>query len=252
MTVGSNARFAAIGSKPATASEPLSPLAAAIAAMGRRVYVYDVTGFFGPGAKEMPRLGFRVAVKAEDDNAIVLAHAYAQERSRAAGDAAESARQDADLLGDAKVIHALCEVCRDVRRIGPDVSPSVNEPEWGVTQYSAFPGPDWMRKHLGTDHLAAMMRLYMKVRRRESPAPDEATDERVEALAAMCRNHASDTVPDVMLAAYPHEWLTDAFVILSEMLGEARQSVDVLMRQADERAAERATEPGPLAGDGEP
>jgi hypothetical protein len=235
--------------------EGKSALAAAIEARGRRAYVFDVTGFFGPGAREMPRIGFRVAVKAEEDNAIVLAHGYAHQRSLAAGDAAESARKDADLLGDAKLIHALCEVCRDVKPVGGEIAPSANDAAWGISKYSAFPGPEWMRKNLTTDHLAALMNLYTEVRRAESPVPEDVTEERVEALGELCRNHAADSIPEAVLAAYPREWLTHAFVMQSIMLGAAKQSVDVLLKEQEAReavaTAEEASDEPPVepAGD---
>lgn len=206
----------------------LSPLAAAIAARPRPVHAFPVSGFFHLGGSAIHAIGLRVAVKAEDDAAIVEAHKYAHDATRGAGEAGASARTDADLLTDAKTIEALFRVCRAVT-LDPQAPEDMSLAK--PTIYPAFPAPAWMRANLTTDQVAVLLNLYLETKRREAPAPPELSDEQIEALATMCGQHAGDSIPEAVLAGYPREFLTHAVVLLAVKLSEARLSVETLLQQ---------------------
>jgi hypothetical protein len=224
-------------------TDDLSPVAAALAARGRKIYPFLVNDFFDLGQKQIFAIGFRVAVKAEDDAAIIEAHKYAHEASKSAGDAAEAARKDLDLLTDAKTIEALYRVCR---RVDLDAADPTDLDKAKETIYSAFATPTWMRKTLTTDQIAVLLNLYIEVKRRESRGRREVTDEHVEKVATVCQAHAGDDVPTAILADYPREILTEIVVQLALKLAEARTSVETLLAQSEAQAGSEDVEPVPF------
>ncbi len=211
-------------------TDDISPVAAALAARGRKVYPFIVNEFFDLGNKAIFAIGFRAAVKAEDDAAIIEAHRYAHEVARSAGDAAEAARKDVDLLTDAKTIEALWRVCR---RVDLDPKDPTDLDKAKETIYPAFATPGWMRKTLTTDQIAVLLNLYIEVKRKESRGRREVTDEHVEKLATVCQAHAGDDIPEAILADYPREILTAVVIQFALKLADARASVEVLLAQSE-------------------
>lgn len=183
--------------------ERKSPLALALEARERKLHVIEVGGFFGLGDKPVHRLAVRVNTKAEQDSAIVAAHAYVADKTKGPG--SEMARADADLLTDAKAIEAVWRACRD-----PD------DP-----RYPAFTGgPQWMREHMSTDQIAVLLNLVNDTAAQESPLRQELTAEHVGSLAQLCADHAGSDVPAHVLATLSHEGLASAFTMLALLWAE--------------------------------
>jgi len=220
-----------------TAVEEKSALALAIEAQGRHVRCVAMDGFFGPGAREIPAVAFRVAVKADEDAAIVAAHRYAAEESKVAGDAAAAARADVDLLGDAKNIEALYRVCCAAESDGAGGWRMKTKPRpdrGGVITYSAFPSPQWMRRNLTTDQIAALMNAYLEVRAEASPGGAlDLSEEAVDAVVTMVSGNVGNDLPEMALARFSRPHLTHLFVMVCERLAEARVARDALLEERE-------------------
>jgi hypothetical protein len=214
------------------AAERRSALAKAIEEMPRRLHEFEVEGFFGLGNKAIERIKVRVPVKIEEDGAIVDAHKYVVQAAQDLDDA----KRDADLLADSKIIEILFRACCDA-----------DDPK-----YSAFPGPKWMRQHLGTAKLAALMHLVAEAARREHPRPQELDDERLEAIATACAKTATSDVPEALLAGYDRTWLTHAFVLLACKWQDDRERRPVLEAEVETLRALVSNMPPAPAASGEP
>lgn len=204
------------------ADEHKSALALALEARERKVHPFDVTGFFGLGGKPMPQLAIRVPTKGEQDAAVVEAHRHAA----AISGPVEAAKSDGDLLDDAKIVEVLFRMCRDA-----------NDPKC-----PAFPGPRWMRERLTTDQLGALMNLANEVRRAEAPGPQTIDDDLLEAFVSTAAFAAGSALPEAALAGCSREWLSQAFVLLSCKLQEARR--ELADAQQPPPPAEPPQEPG--------
>jgi hypothetical protein len=183
----------------------------------RKTHTFDVNDFFGVGDVPLPKIAFRVAVKADEDNAVVGAHVYVNDKCKGA----DSAKSDSDILLDAKTIEVLHNVCR-----------SASEPE-----YPAFPSPGWMRSRLTSDHAATLLNLYNEVRKAEGPSPRVIDNDTAEQLLglALAASHAEEEIPTPtrVFAGCNRE-------ALSELLVVAAIKLDVARREADDANAEVA------------
>ena len=184
-----------------------SKLALAIESRPRKAHDFDVQGFFGLGDKQIHKVAIWVNVKSEQDKAIAAAY---QVVSQAAGEHTE-AKSDDDLLTDAKTTQILFHACRRCEEEDPELN----------YRYPAFPSPEWMRRNLTTDQLAVLLNLYHEVRRREAPVPWEIDHDQVLGIAMVSADHSDTALPDTLLAAQSKEWITQAFVILSQMYKES-------------------------------
>jgi len=199
-----------------------SALAAAIEENERKFHDFDVSGFFGLGDKEIPKLAIRVATKAEEDAALVAAHATV--KKLAAGDS--EARADFDLLGDQKLIQIIFRICF-----------SATEKTSDGTRYPAFPGPDWMRKNLTTDQIAVLMNLCHGVRRASNNMRSTISFDEVEATAEACAEASGGELPEAILANADRTWLTEAFVLLSVRYAEMKEALQDVQSGAERTAA---------------
>lgn len=201
----------------------LSDIAKAILERGRQGKSFDVANFFGLGGKQIPKIYFRLAVKAEDNDAIVAAHAYAAEAGAKAGVGAEAARNDADILSDSKHIEFLWRACRkDDER-----------------EYDVFPSPSWMRENLRTDEIGALLHLYNETKRALGPAP-KFDDEGIDALISIAIAAASsgERMPQQVLATLNREAVTEAFVCAAIKLDVVRRECAEWMAECDRQREE--------------
>ena len=226
------------------AEQPKSALALAIEARPRKAYPFDVSGFFGLGDLPILRIAVRVNTKVEQDNAIAAAYQVVNKVAEHSGD---RAKNDDDLLLDAKAIHALFHACRRCEPANPEKGTPSDEDDG--YRYTAFPGPQWMREHLTTDQLAVLLNLYHEVRRTEGPTRWDVTTEQVDALAVLCAESAESDIPEAMLASCSREWITQAFVILSLRLKEVRDAVEGGRLGDAEDAPEAPGDAGERPGD---
>jgi hypothetical protein len=170
-----------------------------------------------------------VLCKREEDAAVSAAYKYVARVTAEVGEARDAAMRDMDLLGDSKVVQALWRACREVA--------DPNDLSKGTGKHPAFPTDDWMREHLTTDQLAALMNLYAETRRAAYPERWDVSEDRIEALLTMAANTSDSDIPEAVLAPYAREQITHAFVFAAERLREARTSLETLFAQVDERDA---------------
>lgn len=203
----------------------LSPLAAAISARTRTLYEFDVSEVF---KITDCKVKVRVVTKAEQDLALVGAHKYAEERTKAAPQAAK----DPDILEDAKAAFIAFAACRD--SADPD-------------KFPAFLSPEWMLEHLTTDEVGYLVSLANEVRAKESPSPISISDEMMDGLSELCAQHVSDQIPEAVLAPFSREYLTHAFVMLSarnvdlrrqvvELSGDLAETLEMVGEKAPKKA----------------
>lgn len=184
-----------------------SKLVEAIEKRARKQYHFRVSDFLGLPGPQVEHINFRVATKAEEDDAIVAAHRYVQEKA-----ASTEAKADLDLLTDAKTSHILFEVCRDPN----------------IENGHAFLSAQWMREHLTTDHLMCLLNLYNETRKKEGPHPSVVDSDTLDAHVALCVSavEAEEPIPQWLLAAWNREALSEAFVGLSVKLDAVRKEAD--------------------------
>jgi hypothetical protein len=165
----------------------------------REVVEFDVNGFFGPGKKPLPKVGIRVPTKAEQDRAWIQSKAYVESLCKDV----ESAKNDEELLQDARAAFIVNEVCRDV-----------NDPK-----YPAFPSGKYLCENASTDQIAMLLNLHTEVRANSNGNKLVLSDSDVFVMAADCVVAAKEgDVPEASLAMYSREFLARAFVILSKKL----------------------------------
>lgn len=205
-----------------TAAEYKSPLVQAIEARPRKTHLFRVNEFLGLPGPEVHHIEIRVATKEEEDRAVDAARSYVKALA-----SNEEARSDPDLLLDAKSCHILHTVCREA-----------GNADLG----GAFLGPEWMVKHFTTDHIACLLNLYREVRKKEGPAPKELSDDVLESAAALCVASVDDedVIPQMVLAAWNRETLSEAFVALAIKLDVARREAEqaqLIAKELRERIA---------------
>ncbi len=183
-----------------------SPFEEFLLSQERTLHVRDVSGYFSAGDKPVPKIAFWVSTKEEDDAAVSAAHAYV---AKVAGEQA-GAKEDADLILDAKAVEILWRVCRN-----PD------EPT-----YPAFTAPSVMRSKLSTDKIATLLNLYNEVRALEGPPLAKIDEANVEAIVELCAKHAGTDAPDTFLAALPRVVVSQLLVLVSVKLAEARGAAE--------------------------
>ena len=205
-----------------TENEEKSELALAIEQRKRKLYPFDVKGFFGLAGKEISKLRIRVLMKAEDNASIVAAHHLA--KKLAAGD--DATRSDADLLDDLKLKEAIQRSCfleRETKQGKP---------------IQAFPGGEWMEKNFSTDEIAILWNLMQEVKKAESPMLYDIDRDEVMALAEGCAKTAETDLPEHLLATANRAFLTTAFVLLAcdwWKLKQQQEVVNVVLQSEDDK-----------------
>ena len=205
--------------------EEKTELALAIEQRKRKLYAFDVEGFFGLGERAIPKLRIRTLMKNEENAAIVAAHARAKGLSRDDSDT----RSDADLLDDLKLKEALQRACfieRDTK---------------GGQPVQAFPGGDWMEKNFSTDQLAVLWNLLQEVKKAESPMLYKVEKEQVMSFAEACAKTADSQIPEQILAGANRTYLTTAFTLLACEWWKLKQQHEVI---DDVLSSEDGDEPG--------
>jgi hypothetical protein len=204
---------------PPTPDDGRSPLGKKIhAAMAKRPsQIFPVQGYFANTlGQEVAEVAIRIASSREQDTALVEAHKYV---GKMAG-AIESAKHDDDLIIDAKNA-GIISVC--VREVGSGL------PIW--------PSIETVKEDLGSDLMGVLVRLINEVRARIGPIPEELDDTRIEALINAAVMLAETSAPDGIVAALPHTYLTQAFILTALKVDEARQERDALRKELAELRA---------------
>jgi hypothetical protein len=206
-------------------SDYVSPLAKLIAARKRIVHEFDVSGFFKLGDAEVPKLGFRVPTKAEQDKAIDDAHLDITRRTKSS----DSAKSDEDITRDLKTAHILHKSCLDP---APQKTPDGRE-----FFYPAFPSPGWMCENMSTEQIGTLLNLLNSVRARESPEPDALDDATVESFHAMVVAQGRSTTAAEFLAGCGREFSVQLYLAEALRLEEARNKIIALEYEIEARDA---------------
>lgn len=211
---------------PGQATKPsLSPFAAAIKARAdeRPVEVFDVSEFFGPGGRAIPRIGFRVPTKWEQDCALAEAHKYVA----ALAGTVDEIKNDRDILQDAKAAHIAYACCREVKETEPGSA------VYAPTGNPAFPGPKWMCENVEPERIAVLLNYANEVRAKAAPSPVTIDDDRVEAYLSMC---ATAEEPEYSLVGCSREYLVQLLILAAHKLARERRDAADLAK-ANEQSA---------------
>ena len=194
--------------KPSAQTEEISPVFEAKKSAKRTLVEYDIAPLLCLGEK-VAKVAIRVPTKREQDLAWQRAHSYVDRLA----DGRESVSKNTDVLQDALAAHIVAMACRDPAR--PDKMPS-------------FPDGAALGDVATPDEIAALLRLVLLVKAKHGPSPDTIDSERVEAFATMCAVGADGDGPDVVLAALPHAYLSQLYVLTCVKLAEARAEIEAL------------------------
>jgi hypothetical protein len=198
-----------------------SALALALEARERKCHEFEAANFLGAGAKPIGKVAIRIATKAEQDRAVLAAHAYVEKLAKGAQVDPRLVADDRDILTDAKTCHILHEVCRDS-----------TDPK-----YPAFPGPVWMIEHLSTDEIAVLLNHYTEVLRTSGAIESDFSPDRVSAIACLLAEHADTDGPNLYLLRYTREQLTELCVLLAiKLAGEKERGDRSTLDAAEARA----------------
>jgi hypothetical protein len=201
--------------------EEISEIALAIEQRERKLFPFDVRGFFGLGDREIPRLGIRVLMQNEQNLAITAAHNVAKSYAREDDDI----RRDPELLDDLKLAEAMHRAC-----FVADKKTKHGHP------IQAFPSGRWMEKHFSTEQLAVLHNLQLEVRKAESPMLWDINMQDIMALAEGCAKTRDGDMPEALLAPCSREYMTSAFVLLAGEWWQMKQKQDMIDQALEETA----------------
>lgn len=206
------------------------PQAAQRSPLGERIHArmrdrhherVPVQGYFALG-HEVAEVAIRVATSREQDRALMGAHAYVVAKARDN----EAAKRDDDLVLDAKAAHIVAEMVRD---------PSTPEmlPVW--------PSGEMVKEDLSADQIGVLLRLCNHVRSKFGPVPESIDDSTVEAWALMAATLGGTDTPDLALAALPHTYLVQLFILTAGKLADARARIVEAQQPANKGASSQET-----------
>lgn len=214
--------------------EYVSPIAAAINARLRKVYEFDISGFFHLDGAAIPKIGVRVPNKGEQDGAILRAHADITKFTKDA----ETARNDEDIVRDRKLVHIIQKAFLDPAP-KPDPADPTNPKK--AFYYPAFESPQWIVDNLTTEQIGTLINLLNAVRAKESSEPEVLDDTTVDTFHNMAVGPASSEVVGEFLAGCGREFVIQLYVVEAIRLHAARAEAGVLMAEIEALKAKLAT-----------
>lgn len=168
-----------------------SALVEALEAQGRQYRDVDVSGFFAPGGKPLPKVRFMVPVLAEQTNALNMAHRRAAEAS--------AAKDDPDVLDNEKLCCIAYEACRDPENQKDRI----------------FGSPSWMAANLSPEQIDYLVQTLNDVRFQCNPRKSKIGQEAIDLVMALCDEGAGSDVPATVFGGYERSFLTHALVMVS-------------------------------------
>jgi hypothetical protein len=183
-------------------SDELSNIAKAVKARPRPIHEHDVGRLLGLG-ETVNRVAIRVPTKREQDLALIGAHEYVDRLS----EKVSSAKNDPEILVDAKAAFIVAEACR--RAADPEKMPT-------------WPGGMWIHENLTSDQIATLLHIVNQVRWRESPTPLAIDDDLLEARIKFAAEAAHTDLPDMALSELSHAVLVQMFIMTASKLHELR------------------------------
>ncbi len=164
-------------------------------------------GVVGPEGETLTRVCYRINTKAEDNDALVAAHATVHRLSQRAEGGAQDFKSDADALNEAKNVQAMLRACRD-----PDDPSS-----------PLFLAAEWMEKHFDTDILGGLMNGYNEVRARKNGLPWEVHDTDVDTIRDTCVGAFDSELPEMVLALYTREYISHVLILTAKRWHDERE-----------------------------
>lgn len=213
-----------------------SALAQAIEKRGRPTEFVQLGSLFRIGDRAVPEVAVRVNVKDEEDDAIVRAHRYVEQRANDA----DGAKGDHEILDDAKARFALWHAFREI-----ETDAQGNKT---VTQYPAFPSPDWMAQHLGTDEIAILWNLYQEHRARVGGWLKPGSEEELTNALAVCAEAAVNPIPGAAIAHLPREQVVNLLILAAARSMRLSAEMEVAKFPLEQRIAELEAEVAALKG----
>ncbi len=191
---------------------PKSELAKAIEAKVRKSYPFVVNDVFGLGKKPIHKIRIRELTKGEEEQAIRSAIA----RIDALVGDMEHAREDPDLINDAKAMEIIALACR-------------TEDD----KMQAFPGGKWLKKLNGGSVIGYLFNLVNQVKQKEGVIEYDLSLDKIEAIINLCVRAQSSDIPERVLAAYQREALNSLVIVLCLMIHSYRQPGVTLERDEE-------------------
>ncbi len=186
-------------------SQELSELAQAVLARPRKTYEFDIGPYVGLGER-VGTIAVRVPTKREQDLALVGAHEYIAKLA----DKNDRIKDDPEILLDTKAAFIVATACR--RASNPDKMP-------------AWPSGGFIHEHLTADQIAVCLNIVNQVRAKDSPTPTAIDSQIVDALSVRYATMAETDLPDLEVAAMPHSYLVQLYIMTCAKLEESRARV---------------------------
>ena len=198
--------------------EERSPLGKALEERKVKGKPFVVNGIFGLGGRPIHKVHVRVPNKGDEFIAVTEAHRFVTEMTQGA----ESARDDPDMMNDAKAMEL--------------IQRAVYDEDDGA---QAFYGPNWMRAAAPKgggftgDQVGVLVNLMNEVRRADGPIVWDFEEDRVNPIIDLCIRAAGTDIPERVLAPYRREYLSSLVVLLSLKIYELRRPEAHVTRDED-------------------
>lgn len=189
-----------------------SDLAKALGAVVRPTKILPANLAISVLKEQVHKIAFRVPTLAEDRDAVN--RAYAMVKSTCAS---EEARQDGDVLTNAKLVAALFHACREVKITKDPIGVEREE----VGAYPAFPSPEWMYDHMTADQVGVLCNTFAAVRAEMSPFKAFDVDA-AETILRVTGEQPDDDAPGALFAPFSREGLVSLLTYAARCLAGAR------------------------------
>ncbi len=174
---------------------------------------FDVNGIFGLAGKKVHKINVHVPRKGDEESALIAAHRHVQDLTQGA----EAAREDQDIVHDAKAREIIQRACWD-----EDDSKQ------------AFYGSEWINKNITGDQLGVLLNLVNEARRNEPGATRwDSSDDVVESIITLCVRASDTPLAERVMVQYQREYLTSPVVILALKIYELRRPGVTVTRDAE-------------------
>lgn len=192
-----------------------SELAKAIEQRKRPSKILPVNLAIGVLAEPVRHVAFRVPTLAEDRDAVNRAYGIVRNSC-----SAEEARQDSDVLTNAKLTAALFHACREVKPVKDTLGAEQHE----EGAYPAFPSPEWMYEHMTADQVGMLCNMFSAVRAELSPAKAFDRDA-ADTILRVTGSQPDESAPAALFAPFSRDGLVQLLVYAARCLVGAREAL---------------------------
>lgn len=200
-----------------------SEIAKAIEQRKRPSKILPVNLAIGVLAEPIRKIAFRIPTLAEDRDAVNRAYGIVRNSC-----STDEARQDGDVLTNAKLVCALYHACREVVTKKDAIGAEIDE----EGMYAAFPAPEWMYEHLTADQVGVLCNMFTAVRAELSPAKTFDT-EAAETILRVTGALPDDNVPAALFSEFSRDGLAQIVVHAARSLAGARAALAETEKQPE-------------------